>query len=417
MPVPAGTFFYYLAPWALLSDPDLGDHWIPPAGTNGLIDLRPLPAQGTTAFTAGFGFFACDPAAVPEGGLLLGDDLATPLTAQMRADAEAMLELSPGDLGEATMLDDLFRVLTDLSDPTGQNRVKPLMPTVALNMDIHLGGHSLVKRVRFDPLVHTKSIDLLRLDYDRIKQEARARGDNELYLRVAGYWEKKYGFDVRSTDQQRDGIRAPQTTITDDFNGTDSDTFGVDLSWTEINGDWDVTSNQGGLATVEGTTRKGVRAESDLSSDDHYAQIDVTVLTGGSGTRILGPCARFDAASTSHLDSEWYSAQLVDDNNFYTIKNVDNTITTLGGPDAQTVSLPDTLKVQADGSTIKGFFNGSEIHSVTDSALTGHLRTGLQGIISTGLAYASTGDNFEAADLAVGAAPVRRQLMTLGVGR
>ena len=62
-------------------------------------------------------------------------------------------------------------------------------------------------------------------------------------------------------------------------------------------------------------------------------------------------------------------------------------------------SVPLTIRVQANGSMITGEFDSSETISVTDTSITGNVRTAVR---PRNVPDAMRLDNFEAADLAVG---------------
>ena len=55
------------------------------------------------------------------------------------------------------------------------------------------------------------------------------------------------------------------------------------------------------------------------------------------------------------------------------------------------------MKVEADGSTIKAYLNGTEQVSTVDTAITGNLRTGIT--LFKGVGETARGNGFEAADL------------------
>ena len=186
-------------------------------------------------------------------------------------------------------------------------------------------------------------------------------------------------------------VIAGGTTITEDWNCADADSPDCDLDWTEVSGDWDIVSNA--IQLVSGAGNLFLRAESDLASDDHYAQV---VFVTGPGTTNYGPVCRFAAAATTaylgiHRTAPWETFRVVT-GSFTQIA----TGATPARADGQ------TLKIQADGSSIQMFVNGSSVVGPsTDTNITGNTRCGLMGNTSSG---AENFDNFEAADLAAGGA-------------
>ena len=183
-------------------------------------------------------------------------------------------------------------------------------------------------------------------------------------------------------------------TITESFNTADSDILGPTLSWTELSGDWDVVSNQAKCLT------NGVaRADSDLASDDVYAQVEIPTPSASGD----GPICRKDDSATL----TFYHARLNSVPQAQLFKFVAGTATQLGATVGITRAAPDTVKVEADGSTIKCYYNGAEKISATDTAITANTRAGIRGF-RNGIV-----DNFEAADLAASAVPLRS---LMGVG-
>ncbi len=342
---------------------------------------------------SGFGFFAySEPVSIP-GAIELGSSLDDSLTtANKRAIERAIRREGDWEISlEAdTVREILAELLTVGADPTGQRFAPPL-----LSEEIHLGGHSIVWRgkVTASPIWRANVLSVYQQDFQRLRQES---GDIEHHRRVLGALDlklRRYG--LRASDIAPDlEPLPPSTTITESFNKADSGTLGPDLSWTEINGAWEVFSNQ---AASEGINSVELaRADTDLSSADHYGQVIVTFL--GGGTARLGGAARIQTADGTTITC--YYADLRNNDVLELEKVVSGTDTELADT-AQTVSLPDTVKVQADGSTIKSFFNGSEVDSVTDTAITGNLRAGLMSR-NGGNADGSRGDDFEAADLVAG---------------
>lgn len=206
------------------------------------------------------------------------------------------------------------------------------------------------------------------------------------------------------------------TTLTDSFDRTDQEDLGTSSegwSWTRING----ISNSVDIVTNKAQT-SGLadgplyRADSDLASDDHYAQAIVSA-TSEANPALVGVACRMPSTATNTA----YRAEARFDNDTFRLsKIVSGSETSLAAP-ATTFSVGNsyTVKVQADGSTIKSFLGGIEVSSVTDESISGNVRCGIRGDKhTTGVV---TWDDFEAADL--GAAPAatkRYTLTTLGVG-
>lgn len=184
-------------------------------------------------------------------------------------------------------------------------------------------------------------------------------------------------------------------TITESFPGS-SATLGGDLVWTETQGTWANVSGVAQLQTTGGV--EDARAESALSTDDHYAQLAVTALGTGTNPVWLGPAVRFAAAARTYYVTFPYQG----DDKQYIEKIVTGTETALGST-AITVTIPGTFKISADASLVTGYQDGTQRVQVTDTAITGNLRTGIAGYCSSSSWYPS-GDNFQASDLVAGAA-------------
>lgn len=177
-------------------------------------------------------------------------------------------------------------------------------------------------------------------------------------------------------------------TITESFDKADSDTLGPDLTWTELEGDWDVVTNQVRLQSFTGSA--AARADHDLNSDGHYAQVDYVSTQGGEGK--FGPLVRKDSSTTLTFYRGLGRGEF-DDTQLDKVES--GSVTTLASG-SFTFSLPDTLRIEVNGSSLDFLINGASQLTATDSAITGNLRTGLAGKSDND----QDGDNFEAGDLA-----------------
>ena len=173
--------------------------------------------------------------------------------------------------------------------------------------------------------------------------------------------------------------------ISDDFNRANNATLGTAAggwSWAEVSGNPDLFNN-----AAEFNAAGTARAESDLASADHYAQADLLSFSPGT---IAGPMVRFAAAAETGYYAMLYSG----DNNLYIGKLVASSETHLANA-AATVSLPDTIKCEINGTTLTGYVNGANVVSTTDSSISSNTRAGIRN---------GRHDNFAAADLGAAAA-------------
>lgn len=391
---------YYLGPWIKSQEEDA---WVPPVGTVGLVDLGSTPeVSQLTGSERNLGFFAVDGAmaTLDDRYALLGEgDLREIATSAMM---KSMWQSITGVAVEGDFLVDLlWSHLTDVSDPSGKQFVKPLVPTVEGNLELHLGGHSLVKSEKFRWGVHhhtNKLKVLLRLELNEIRKAAisgdykhpRLGKDFDFHRRIMQGMLEKY----KTTFEQLRPASWPEnetplphdTTLIDDFTRADGDIIGNQLTWTETLGDIDTSSNSASHTTIG---ISAARAESDLSSTDHYAQ---GLHTYPGTDTSAGPAARYAGASNT-----FYHSRLQRTTNMVRIyKSITGTMTSLASTSFTVGTGSYTNKVTANGSTITADVNSTNYLSITDTAITGGTRGGFRCYQSDGI---SKFDNFEAADL------------------
>lgn len=389
--------YYYIARWVWEENED-GAFWRPPAGVVGLFDLRGLVNTGE------FGLFVTrepmqDPFALQIGD---GTDLREYQTTKTERDAwRFLLGLTLADLPDSTTLlrDVLIQTYETCGDPDGEERFLPPTVTSQGNLEFFLGGHSLISRRRFqgmnDPAWPRIQALLHRQYGDMAAQGIEAR------KRLLSVWMKKYGIaDERAFQPVGLNEKAvtPHTTIADDFNrangaiGSSSEGW----SWIAVDGNWSISSNQVYQPSNSGVYPVTARAEIDLSSDDQSAQ--VTWVSGSNVRSLIAPAVRFNPSAQTCYG--WICRNRTGTNqNHIIMKIVDGTPTILGA-DAIASPPPVVQKITVDGSTVRGYQSGTEytaVSPITDTAITGYLRTGILGHGESG--YTSLGDDFSAADL------------------
>jgi len=397
--------YYYLGrlPWYPATDEEPA-HYGPPEAVVGMVDLRRLPDQATPAREAEAAFLAsAKPLDDSYHALGRGDLRELRVDARLLDLWESVTAYRPaGELLVELLVDQL----TAGADPTGDAAVMPLVPTVAGNLDVHLGGHSRIYRRRFrwgaDP--HTERLrDLLHRQMRAHDQaEAAGREPPGHPRRVLDYWLAKYR--LRKSDwrelvpadlrRRQPGPLPHETTITESWNGSDSSTFGVDQTWVHF---WSSGSNMdtkdnAGYDDMNPVSTEGLAyiSSAALSSDDHYVEHKSKLgrVTEGQYT---GACVRFDATNV-----EFYYQKAKSYNNVY--KRVGGADTRIARTNITDFSV-DTwypLKIQADGSTIESWADGGGDASATDTALSGSVRVGVRSKGYGGCYW----DDFEAADLA-----------------
>lgn len=190
------------------------------------------------------------------------------------------------------------------------------------------------------------------------------------------------------------------TIITDNFNRADQNPPGNSSegwSWNVLVGtQLQVLSNQLGVST---TAEDVGRAESNLASDNHYVQ--ATIIGTPSNWGIL---ARFSSA----VADTYYLGQATNTTTLELYKRVTGTFTQIGSAGSLTIASGDVIKLECNGTAIKVYQNGVQRISVSDSAISGNVRTGVRFGDN-----AQTLDDFSAADLG-GASGVIQITLAMG---
>lgn len=162
------------------------------------------------------------------------------------------------------------------------------------------------------------------------------------------------------------------TVFSDDFNRADGS---LGANWTVDEGAMTITSNE----VVGGTGVNFARATGASPSSADYKVETERRSTSGN----LNVFARSTDLNNLYLYQQQFNSIL----NLY--KRVSGTWTQLGSNvTGSTRSIGDTVKIEVSGTTIKGFLNGVEQHSQTDSSITA---TGTGGVRNTG---SNSFDNF-----------------------
>ena len=391
--------YYYLGPWTWSAAMSC---WLPPEGAVGLVDLRSLPQQAAAGTPQGYGFFATEQ---PLGSAYepFGTQLDATLTPEQLARWRSMLGLAR--LDAASLLDALWETLTAQADPDGQTGPLPLDATSAGTLELHLGGHSLVKA---EPLrtagEHWRRLKrmLQRIYKDTAKAAREGRLKPNLHRMMMTHWLRKYRLadyhELLPEGEPDEPPVTPQTTITDDFTRADGDIIGHLLTWAEYwPCDWDTASNMARLQTSSSTYPNMAVAQTDLSSSDHYSQVSVVNLSSGTDWCRAGAAFRCSSGANTTYSAEPYQY----DDKVYLYKWLSGTLTVLGSASI-TLSLPGTVKGSAEGSTIKAYWGGVQKLSVTDTGISGNTRCGMAG--KSGDTNKADLDDFEAGDLAAAAA-------------
>jgi hypothetical protein len=170
------------------------------------------------------------------------------------------------------------------------------------------------------------------------------------------------------------------TTFTDDFNRADSSNLGA--GWVEVSGDWSIVTNQLSPGAAGGTII--LRAATAAATDDNYSQVAITSATVASqGVWCRGDATIANGYLWRNNGTQW--------DLFAVVGGSFTVIATFAAAAAN----GDVMKVQAVGSTIKGFVNGVQRASVTDTGVTTGKNFGIRSESVSGVRY----DNFSGGDV------------------
>lgn len=381
------TRFHYLARWEwFVQDPN-NSYWRCPGGNClGLIDLRSLPQQAKFGGPPeGWGFFVYDTPQTISKAIFLGNDLNS--TLQKKTEFQTALGIS---LSKSTIIDILWELLTTKADPAGQTFAKPLMPIKGGKLELHLGGYSLLRAEKFNFKKHPLVLEVIKNDYRKNRADDIAE-NSQNYKKVLSAWESKYGIDYKNfipQDLFDEGKLPHNTRITEDWSCANSVSIDCDLGWTVTSGDFDIVTN-----AIEGigTGADIARADTSLATDDHYAQLRLLnrVVNGESSGCII----RKDNTATNTKYEGVFNMQGGADL-WITGKRVAGVFTTLGSTNEEG-AVNDVIRLEADGSSLRRYRNGTLQQTVTDTAITGNLQCGILGGSTAGWRF----DDFEAGDL------------------
>lgn len=391
---------YYLGPYQWVDD-----SWNPPASTVGAIDLRNLTHMGTPTIQNGVGFFATTNTLGAEYDLLGQGDLRDiNSSGAMKSAWNSILGYTPsGD----KLVDLLYDHLTIGADPIGATACKPLMPARG-KLNIHLGGHSVVKSTQFrfgHSPESNKVISVLQEDYREIRNLTQGGGiPANHHRKVLDFWGEQYGIkDPQLLFIPNDlPVELPiphSTSISENFDGADNAAVGKQLTWVE-GGDgshWDNFNNHARkLGTNTGEDERASYANSALSGADQRCTMTTAVQTASGNTQGGPACRRSNSVVTFYVYLLFGTAAV------RIQKVITGTRTGVGSATSITLSIPDTLKLEVIGSDLEGFFNGVSKSIETDTAITGNLFCGFHGIrgVSDDIEF----DDWSAQDIVAGGA-------------
>lgn len=413
----AGPYRYVIGP-VVERTVDAMTFYAPPESCVSWIDLRRRSEMASLG-QVGCGFFTMPSGwSIPSGYHWLaenqgpGDCRSLYLTARDQAAWLSLLGANPTRTASTTLIDALDETLTTLADPTGESGPVPLVPESGEGppavAHIVLAGHSIVRRKEL-AIGGNWWKKLVALHQRELDDAATRDSSDKLWRKRLGDLSRKYfgaHDDVRGNQlvsqrlkrdrapsnpdaRQADRIfaRKPETSYTESFNGSDSSTLGVDLTWSEIAESWSNVSNAGQF-DGNGTATDGfARAEHDVSSADHYAQTTLAVRDTGFAFQSMGVACRFASSVTTAYVSV---VDFFDGRKLW--KFLSGTVTELAASGTAT-SFPCAFRVTASGSTISAKHDATQYASVTDTSISGNTRGGLYAFWgSASMVYPQFGD-------------------------
>ena len=393
---------YYLGPPVWYEPKGRFPYWGAPEGFS-LIDLRSLPQQAMRGGNSGLCLFYGDGEIKDSNYDKIGDGSFYEIKPSRK-----FLDALPARRGYAVKGPDLVGILLDYftegADPLGQDGPLPLMPVVGGRLELCCGGQQHFDTFRAGIHPHWPKVqDCLKRQFAE-QFAAAQRGelkDSQQHLRILDATAEKYG--LRSGQDWKalvplelvtevPGLIQHETTITENFNTADSGTLGPQLTWSELIGDQRIESNKarGGSANSADAMAQAV---SDLSSTDMYVQCETQISLSELDN---APAARCQSGPTAYLA---IADQSGSNNRIKLYKWVSGSYTQLGSNVNVTWANGDTLKCEANGSSISAYRNGSsQIGPITDTAISSGVRAGIW-CYGVSVGYL---DNFEAADLSAG---------------
>lgn len=201
-------------------------------------------------------------------------------------------------------------------------------------------------------------------------------------------------------DHYRFAAAAPATVITESFDQANSTTLGPDLTWSEIQGNHETSSNE--VRNAATSTVGSAFADSALGSDDNYAELVVSAaLSDQFGAHLWVAVCRMPGTSAV----TGYGCRVERTTGGATTVRLERisagTTTALAaGPTTYSGTYPATLRVEVVGSSVSGSItDGSttvELGPVTDTNITSGQYAGFRSFFGAAVTAA---DNFEAGEL------------------
>jgi hypothetical protein len=393
---------WHIGPWRWVSDED-GERYEGPEGTVSAIDFRSIPEQSIAGnHMSGVGLFRVDGPTPSEW-----EEIGQGNWHDIKAD-KRLRDLFPRRARRRLDADDLIGLIRqslNQGDPTGQEFCKPLMPGTLGTIEVSIAGQRHAERFQWGRSKESNVVrDIIRADMDELIERCGKEQDErrkQHHRRVLDMLCERYGVDdwkeFVKPNRVKDILgRLPhETSLTDDFTRADQTGLGTasgGWSWGSVTAGINIVSNRA-RSTADNNAS---RAESDLSSADHYAES--SIIQSAATTRSLGVRCRYAAAANTAYEA---TSNGVSTASFVLKRIVAGVATTLSTVDRGTTVTTRTTRITVSGSNLDYWEDGVSKTTATDTNITGNLRCGI-GKSGTQQTGTQEWDDFVCSDGAAG---------------
>lgn len=392
-----------IGPWRWVTDAENGDGYEGPEGTVSALDFRSIPDQSTAGNNlSGLGLFLVRGPVGSEW-----EQIGQGNWHDIKAD-KRLRDIFPKRARKKLDADDLIGLIRQsliAGDPTGQEFCKPLMPGTLGTLEVSIAGQRHCEQFRWGKSAESNIVrDVIRSDMDELIERCGKETDGKKkqhHRRVLDMLCERYGVDdwkefVRP-NRVKDipGRLQHETSLTDDFTRADQTGLGTAAggwSWGSVTAGINIVSNRA-RSTADNNAS---RAESDLSSADHYAEVDV--IQSAATSRAMGARCRYASGANTAYEA---TSSGTSTGSFLLKRISAGTPTTLSTADRGSTTLSRTVRVTVSGSNLDCWEGGVSKTTATDTNITGNLRCGI-GKSSTQQTGTQEWDNFVCSDGAAG---------------
>ncbi len=355
--------------------------WRAPHQADRMIDLRPLTAQAKAGTVQGRVLIATERDPLP-GEVLLVGRFRDSLGNNARDAVKDLLGL-PEAITVQNIPDLIDLILGPLADPELGILPPPLMPDSGGRIRFNLGE---ARREYKCPTSGTQFDNILKMVHAEYRQVRQQGGD--LHRKLPSVYKNKFRVENHELFIPRDLPREtpvkPSTTLQDTFNVGDHSNLDGQASsdgwlWEAVEGSGNALFKTDTQVYAEGVVAFSAsclyRAESDLSSVDHY--VEAGVMSTSDNLQGIGLIARKDSSATLTC----YECDMVTTSDVLRIlKRVGGTHTSLQDNAAGTLNTSTfyTVRFNVDGSTLQTLLAGVQQGSdLTDTSITTGTRIGM----------------------------------------